>query len=150
MTDRIEHDNPHDLLGTPLPPARTPRNVVVTAAVTDALTELTVAAIGRASHVEALGLAGLAETAWPFLAALLVGWLVLRAHRAPRAAWPTGAGLWLVTWGGGMLLRAATGGGTATAFVIVALCFLGLFLVGWRLLARLLGGRSLLPGLSES
>ena len=49
-----------------------------------------------------------------------------------------------------MLLRAATGGGTATAFVIVALCFLGLFLVGWRLLARLLGGRSLLPGLSES
>ena len=82
MTDRIEHDNPHDLLGTPLPPARTPRNVVVTAAVTDALTVLTFAAIGRASHDEALGLAGLAETAWPFLAALLVGFAFSVPHPA--------------------------------------------------------------------
>lgn len=150
MTDRIEHDNPHDLLGTPLPPARTPRGVVVGTLVTDVLAVLAFAAFGRASHDEALGLAGLLGTAWPFLAALLVGWLALRAHHAPRAVWPTGVGLWLVTWAGGMLLRAATGGGTALAFVIVALCFLGLFLAGWRLLAKLLGGRSLLPGLSES
>jgi hypothetical protein len=33
-------------------------------------------------------------------------------------------------------LRVVSGQGTAVAFVIVALAFLGLFLLGWRLLAR--------------
>jgi hypothetical protein len=36
----------------------------------------------------------------------------------------------------GMLLRVVAGQGTAVSFIIVALCFLGLFLLGWRLLAR--------------
>lgn len=150
MTDRIEHENPHDLLGTPLPPARTPRGAVVTTVVTDHLAVLVFAALGRANHDEPLGVVGLLGTAWPFAAALTLGWVVLRAPRSPRAVWPTGVGLWLMTWGLGMALRAATGGGTAPAFVLVAFLFLGLLLVGWRLLAKLLGGRSLLPGLSES
>ncbi|MFZ0530798.1 MAG: DUF3054 domain-containing protein, partial [Propionicimonas sp.] len=34
---------------------------------------LVFAAIGRASHAEALSLAGLAQTAWPFLVAVAIG-----------------------------------------------------------------------------
>ena len=37
----------------------------------------------------------------------------------------------------GMLFRVLSGQGTAAAFIGVALAFLGLFLLGWRLLARL-------------
>jgi hypothetical protein len=36
-----------------------------------------------------------------------------------------------------MGLRVAAGQGTAVAFVLVALAFLGLFLLGWRLVLRL-------------
>jgi hypothetical protein len=37
-----------------------------------------------------------------------------------------------------MILRVIAGQGTAVAFVVVALAFLGLFLLGWRVVARLL------------
>jgi hypothetical protein len=37
-----------------------------------------------------------------------------------------------------MILRVVAGQGTAAAFIVVALAFLGLFLLGWRVLARLL------------
>jgi hypothetical protein len=46
-------------------------------------------------------------------------------------------GAWLGTVALGMLLRVVSGQGTAPAFIGVALVFLGLFLLGWRLLARL-------------
>jgi Protein of unknown function (DUF3054) len=36
-----------------------------------------------------------------------------------------------------MVLRVVSGQGTALAFIIVALAFLGLFLLGWRLCWRL-------------
>ena len=36
----------------------------------------------------------------------------------------------------GQVLRVLAGQGTALAFVIVSLLFLGLFLLGWRLAAR--------------
>ena len=48
----------------------------------------------------------------------------------------TGLLVWVSTLVGGMLLRAATGQGTATAFILVATGFLGVTLIGWRLLAR--------------
>ncbi|MGO1315801.1 MAG: DUF3054 family protein, partial [Cellulomonadaceae bacterium] len=73
-----------------------------------------------------------------------------RAWRRPLRAWPTGLGLWLGTWAAGMGLRALTGGGTALAFVLVALGVLGLGLLGWRVLARVLGvGGSTYPGLAQ-
>jgi FtsH-binding integral membrane protein len=50
---------------------------------------------------------------------------------------PAGAGAWLGTVVLGMVLRVVAGQGTAVAFVVVALVFLGLFLLGWRVLARL-------------
>ena len=97
--------------------------------------------IGRESHGE--GLAGIASTAWPFLAGLAGGWLATaglagqRAWRQPFRLWPAGVGAWLGAVVLGMAFRVVSGQGTAPAFVGVALAFLGLFLLGWRMLSRL-------------
>jgi hypothetical protein len=93
--------------------------------------------IGRASHTKGESLAGIASTAWPFLSGLGVGWLAARAWRRPLAIRPQGLAIWLCTVALGMILRVVSGQGTAVAFVAVALAFLALFLLGWRLLARL-------------
>jgi Protein of unknown function (DUF3054) len=98
--------------------------------------------IGRASHTTGESLAGIASTAWPFLAGLAGGWLVTvglagRPWRQPSRLWPAGAGAWLGTVVLGMVFRVVSGQGTAPAFIGVALAFLGLFMLGWRLLARL-------------
>jgi len=95
--------------------------------------------IGRARHAEAESVAGLARTAWPFLAGLAASLLATRAWRRPAAIIPTGAGAWLGTVGIGMALRVVSGQGTAAAFICVALAFLGLFMLGWRLVARAMG-----------
>ena len=96
--------------------------------------------IGRASHTRGEGLAGIASTAWPFLAGLAGGWLAARAWRRPLRLWPAGVGAWLGTVALGMVFRVVSGQGTAFAFILVAPAFLGLFLLGWRLLAGLRRG----------
>jgi Protein of unknown function (DUF3054) len=93
-------------------------------------------AIGRLSHGEGDTFAGFAHTFWPFLAGLAGGWLVTRAWRRPSAVWPAGLGAWLGTVALGMVLRVVAGQGTDVAFVFVALAFLGLFMLGWRLVVR--------------
>jgi len=95
--------------------------------------------IGRARHDAAGGESpgGIVSTAWPFLAGLVLGWLAARAWRRPFALVPSGVGAWLGAAGLGMVLRVAAGQGTAAAFVLVALAFLGLFLLGWRVTARI-------------
>jgi Protein of unknown function (DUF3054) len=92
--------------------------------------------IGRASHHAGDG-AGVAGTAWPFLAGLAIGEVATRAWRRPVALWPTGVGVWLATVGAGQLLRVISGQGADVAFIIVSAAFLGLFLLGWRLAAWL-------------
>jgi len=92
--------------------------------------------IGRANHHAGDTVAGVASTAWPFLAGLAAGEAATRAWRRPFALVPTGTGVWLATVGIGQLLRIAAGQGTAPAFIVVSLVFLGLFLLGWRLAAR--------------
>jgi hypothetical protein len=92
--------------------------------------------IGRASHTRGESLAGIASTAWPFLAGLAGGWLAARAWRQPFLLWPAGVGAWLGAAALGMVFRVVSGQGTALAFAGVALAFLGLFLLGWRLLAQ--------------
>jgi Protein of unknown function (DUF3054) len=97
--------------------------------------------IGRASHAKGETLAGIASTSWPFLCGLGLGWLVSRAWLRPLALLPAGISAWLCTVAGGMVLRVVSGQGTAVAFIGVALAFLGLFLLGWRLLWRLAAAR---------
>jgi FtsH-binding integral membrane protein len=107
------------------------------AVVLDCCCVLVFVVIGRASHTQGESLAGIASTAWPFLAGLAGGWLAARAWRRPGQLWPAGTGAWLGAVALGMVLRVVSGQGTAIAFVVVALVFLGLFLLGWRVLARL-------------
>ncbi|QCQ92630.1 DUF3054 domain-containing protein [Rhodococcus sp. SGAir0479] len=110
------------------------------AAVVDILFVLIFAALGRRSHEEALDVAGFATTAWPFLAGLAAGWLVTvglyRDKFDPRLVVPTGVIAWLSTLVLGMVLRAASGQGTAFSFMLVAATFLALFLIGWRAIAQ--------------
>lgn len=110
---------------------------VLPALAADVVLVVVFAVIGRASHQEGLELAGIAWTAWPFLAGLAVGWLVTLAWRAPLKPVRTGLGLWVATVAVGMLLRLASGQGVQFAFVVVASIVLLLFLVGWRAVAAL-------------
>jgi hypothetical protein len=104
----------------------------------DAAWLLVFVVLGRTSHTEGLTLAGVARTAWPFLAGLAVGWGVGRAWRSPAALVPTGVVVWPVCVAVAMGLRLASGQGVVIAFVLVALAFVGLGLLGWRALALLL------------
>lgn len=120
----------------------TRRSPAALALLVDAVLVTVFAAIGRATHDgDVLGPfgSGLATTAWPFLVALLVGWLVSRTWRGPVALVRTGLPVWAVTVILGMVLRAVSGQGVAVAFVIVAAVTLALFLLGWRGIARLIG-----------
>ena len=116
------------------------------AVVLDCCCVLVFVIIGRASHTKGESLGGIASTAWPFLAGLAAGWLAAAAWRRPFRLWPAGVGAWLGAVALGMVLRVVSGQGTAFAFILVALAFLGLFLLGWRLLARLAVRRRSVPG----
>jgi hypothetical protein len=89
-------------------------------------------AIGRRSHAEGITLAGVAETAWPFLSGTAAGWLLSRGWRRPTALVPTGVTVWVATVIIGMLLRKASSQGTAASFVVVATLVTAVLLLGWR------------------
>ncbi len=104
-------------------------------------------AIGRRNHDEDEAVAGLLQTAAPFLIALLVAWVLLRvsgkAAMADPMTVPAGVAIWVCTVALGMVLRRFVfDDGTATSFMIVATIFLGTFLVGWRAIAATLTRRA--------
>lgn len=99
-------------------------------------------AVGRREHDRDSAIAGLIDTAAPFLIGLAIAWVVLRAWNRPTD-WRTGVGIWAITLVAGMLVRNIVfGDGTATSFVIVAALFLALFLVGWRVAFNLIERRT--------
>ena len=108
----------------------------------DIVAVLVFVVIGRGSHHHGESLHGIASTAWPFLAGLGVGWVALLARGRPGGGWRDGLVPWLATVAGGMVLRVIAGQGTAAAFVVVALCFLGATMLGGRLLAGALAVRA--------
>jgi hypothetical protein len=91
--------------------------------------------IGRHAHHHGDPASGIWHTAWPFLAGLAIGLLATRAWHRPLAFVPAGLGAWLGAAGAGMIIRVLAGQGTAPAFIAVALAFLALFLLGWRVVA---------------
>jgi hypothetical protein len=97
--------------------------------------------IGRHTHHDGDSLTGIWHTAWPFLAGLAIGLAAVRAWRRPLALLPSGLGAWLGAALAGMVIRVLAGQGTAAAFVAVTLAFLGLFVLGWRAVARVILGR---------
>jgi Protein of unknown function (DUF3054) len=120
------------------------------AAVLDICCVLIFVVIGRASHAKGETLAGIAATSWPFLCGLAAGWAAARAWRRPLVIRPAGITVWLCTVALGMILRVVAGQGTAAAFVAVALAFLGLFLLGWRLTWKLIARQRQPAGVSAS
>ncbi|WP_435299697.1 DUF3054 domain-containing protein [Timonella sp. A28] len=97
------------------------------------------AASGRSSHAEENTIVGVLTTAWPFLTGLAIAWLVTRQwrniHDFPVALriWPSACALAVITWGVGLLLRLSSGQTNSGGFPLVALGFLVLMLVGWRI-----------------
>lgn len=115
-------------------PARTPTDtrIATSAFVADVVCILLFVAVGRRNHAEGVTLSGVAHTAWPFLAGLVVGWVLFRAWQQPTTIRPTGVGVWLSTVAIGMGLRVVTGAGIAVSFILVATGVTGLLLLGWR------------------
>lgn len=107
----------------------------------DVCAVLAFVAIGRHTHHDGDTLAGVAYTAGPFLGGLAIGLLAVRAWRRPLALVPTGLGAWLGAAAVGMVIRVLAGQGTAAAFIVVALAFLGLFILGWRIVVRIVATR---------
>ncbi len=121
-----------------LPSKRLPsKKTLPYAIIADVVLVLVFALSGRSSHHESLDVGGILTTAWPFVAALLAGWVASRNWRSPVRVWPNGVCIWVITVMGGMILRVVSGGTAATAFVIVATVVLGVFLLGHRALAAL-------------
>jgi Protein of unknown function (DUF3054) len=102
------------------------------AVVADAVAVLLFVVIGRTNHHESTGAGGVWHTAWPFLVGAALGLALTAYTRTRPTSVPAGVRVWVWTFVIGMVLRSATGGGTAVAFVVVALVVLGVFQMGWR------------------
>lgn len=125
-------------------PVKTWRTALVAFAI-DVVLVLVFVLVGRRSHGEAPSVAGIIDTLWPFLVGLLFGWLVTFAWRRPLAIFWPGIPIWLMTVAAGMLLRVAAGQGVEPSFIVVATVVLGVFLVGWRLVALPIARRRRIP-----
>ncbi|MBS3177162.1 MULTISPECIES: DUF3054 domain-containing protein [unclassified Pseudoclavibacter] len=103
--------------------------------IVDLLLVVVFAVIGRMSHAEGLSLAGIVTTGWPFVLGLLLAWVLVTLFRwKPWRPFPAGVFVWIVTVGGGMLLRLMIGDTAEVPFIIVASIVLGAFLLLPRLL----------------
>ena len=90
--------------------------------------------IGRSTHDHGLSLAGLTSTTWPFAVGWLLATVIIIATGKSGKSVAGGRLVWLTTVAVGMLLRVVAGQGIALAFVVVALGFLGIAMLGWRIL----------------
>lgn len=99
----------------------------------DLVCVLIFALLGRATHGEALSLLGIGVTAWPFVVACLIGWLIVAIRGADGLGIRSAVIVWLVTVSAGLGLRVSTGDTAAWPFVIVTTVVLALLLLGWRL-----------------
>ena len=96
-------------------------------------------AVGRSSHSREATILGFVTTLWPFLVGVLLGWILSMNWQAPTNIWPNGVIVWLSTIAGGLFLRAITGQGIELSFMIVATIATGILLIGWRLVALIVG-----------
>ncbi|MFV2196993.1 DUF3054 domain-containing protein [Nocardiopsis sp. LOL_012] len=105
--------------------------------VADLVCVLAFVLIGRTEHESGTALGAVLGTAWPFAAALALGWALTLAWRSPARLWPTGVFVWAVAVAGGMVARLATGEDAPYSFVVVTGVFLAATMLGWRGLAHL-------------
>lgn len=113
--------------------------------VVDVIAVLVFSVLGRGAHNRTPGIAGVLETAWPFLLALAVAWIVRLVWKSGPAplTMATAGYLWAVTLVGGMVIRGlATGRVPHWSFMIVAAIALAVLFFGWRAIAGLIGRRT--------
>ncbi|MEE1621182.1 DUF3054 domain-containing protein [Zafaria sp. Z1313] len=111
----------------------------------DAALVLVFAVLGRAQHEHGLSPAGIASTAAPFLAALVLASAATRIRSTHSRLFPAGVLVWVGTVGLGLLLRVAFGATAAVPFIIVASASLAVLLLGRRLLSAALLRRRNVP-----
>lgn len=102
--------------------------------IVDVASVLAFALIGRASHAEALTFEGVSRTFMPFLAALLLTWVVLTLRKPALTPLQQGAVVAGATLVLGMTFRLLIGDGVAWPFIVVAAIFLFTTMIGWRVL----------------
>ena len=109
----------------------------VIAALADIVAIVVFVAIGRSNHKEGETVDAIFTVAAPFLIALAVGWIAARAWTRPMQV-ETAFIIWPITVAVGMVLRNLVfDRGTALPFIIVATVVIGVFIVGWRMLAAI-------------
>lgn len=106
----------------------------------DVVLVLIFALVGRLSHAERLKAMDVLTTAWPFLVALVIGWVVTLSWRRTFGLLPA-LGVWVVTAGGGLLIRKLSGDSTQVPFILVTIFTLGFLLLAWRLIGFLESSR---------
>jgi hypothetical protein len=104
----------------------------------DLLVVLLFVGIGRSTHHHLVDVAGMVSTTWPFAVGLATGWIVVVCRRQNGATLGAGIEAWLATVVVGMIVRVLVGQGTAFAFILVALGFLGALMLGLRVVRRVL------------
>ena len=107
--------------------------------VVDVLAIVLFAVLGRRNHDEGSSIVGVLVVAWPFVAGWTIAWFATRLGRQPGAPVAALRALALAI-PVALLLRVATERGIAPAFVVVAVVFLGVVLVGRRAWFALIGG----------
>src|SRR5258707_1872120 len=114
----------------PVTDRRRPVRRALIALFADVVCVIVFCAIGRRSHAEGLTVAGIAQTAWPFLAGTGVGWMLIGGWGRPFTVIPVGGGVWGWTVVVGMVLREVTCAGVSTSFLVVASGSTALVLLG--------------------
>lgn len=108
----------------------------------DAVLIIVFAIIGVSSHDGNFGILNIARVAIPFLVPYLVLAVVIQPRRLIHNIFPAGIALWVSTVVLGPILRAVLFGDTsAMAFIVVATCVLGVFLIGRRSISTLVTHR---------
>lgn len=108
----------------------------------DVLVVVVFVLIGRRNHGEDGTVDGFFRVAAPFLLALAGAWVSGRKRWSSASHWRYGVVIWVFTVAMGLLLRRVVfHNGTAIAFVIVATLFLGLGIVGWRVVSNMIASK---------
>lgn len=110
--------------------------------VVDLICVVAFAAGGKSAHDDSSTWWVILRIAWPYALACLLGWVfVLRRHWDPWQWRPAGVTVLAWTYVLGMVVRVISGRGIAIGFLIVAIIFLTVTMLGWRLLVGWISGR---------
>ncbi|MCM1012413.1 DUF3054 domain-containing protein [Brevibacterium sp. XM4083] len=101
--------------------------------------------IGHYTHSNDLDPQGIVTTAWPFVAALVVAWVLAAVWDRPLSPLASGTGIWAITVLLGLVIRGLTGAGgdpgqVPVSFMVVATTLNFITLVGWRVIATTVSG----------